>query len=209
MSLKEIWNDPVWSKVIAGSILAIAAFLLTSLTHLPPWALIPFLVAIILIWVFWPKPVKWARGYFFLGLNGLQEPNSPLKVWVSGFQLKGQNRSKTAIETISGFIKSDISGEKISLEMNIKGSPHPCDKVQAIPPNANFDLVASFMTLQNAHEGGRDPEVFLKDFGSFRAEIEINGKKQILKFTKKDCLKLINKFKEQNNSRTKNEIYLK
>jgi hypothetical protein len=85
-------------------------------------------------------PIKWVRGVYFLNISS--SPNG----WViGGFQMVGQSESDEFLGPISGFVRSEITGRQVNLQIDDdKGKYVPLDGGYGIPARNQFHLFAPF-----------------------------------------------------------------
>ena len=99
MDLKNLWRDPVWSKIIATAIVAACAevygLLLSIAWHIGVVCAGVLGVATLWYWGY-RNPIVWKAGTF-LGMVGAES-----RISFIGFQADGFNRSRRGFNTVKG-----------------------------------------------------------------------------------------------------------
>jgi hypothetical protein len=145
-ALKNIWNDPVWSKVIAAIITSLFVYL-GSMISKNLLLSICFVLAAIAVFA---SVVLLARAISGLTVNieshflsGGSYGGGP--IIFQSFMFQGRNKSKRAIGKISGFVQSTLTNEIYRIYFNIEGVLVPPEETNGIPAKAEFCIVVPFV----------------------------------------------------------------
>jgi hypothetical protein len=194
--LKQIWKDPVWSKVIAtvicSTLAVVAAFLVFWFKQNPALVIGSLVVALALVIFLMILHIR-STGIsvdvsgWFLGMS-----YSGTKVVVGSFQAKGRNRSGTPVTHVLGYIRSNITNETYPLYFNIDGHLVPPSDTHGIPPNAFFGISVPFYTSTGSP---LDVEPFLAKLGDFTFTIQYDEQTYQRHFSLRMVRKQIEAFK--------------
>jgi hypothetical protein len=156
-----------------------------------------------------PGPIAWdwderARGYgYFLNMI---KPVTDMQVRVLGVQLHGKNNSKDAIDDFKGYLRSDLTNEKLPIyimaqdvdEAKIPACtplfPTSPDQTLGIPGFANFDVSSYEKTFAVLGQDGVLVGDFLTRFVPFTVVFEYGGQKVERRFTKDEVTKQVDTF---------------
>lgn len=205
MNWRRIWNDPVWSKVIAGAILGVGSV---------AWAIIPQSViarltvvllvlagGLLLAWQFLRPKITW-NFENFLGMVG-----GGGQLLINSFQASGNNRARTGIYSVSGHLVSNIDNTKSgSLRFVIGGQPVPPDETTGIPPRASFQIMIPFTEGGTSTEPRLSEYDFLRRWSSFRFVAQLDETRYERNFSQKRVTALIEMFKRVANPLPKPEV---
>jgi hypothetical protein len=110
--------------------------------------------------------VEWFFTEHFLGLSA--EEGADVRAYT--FEIEALNKSEDFIESMSGYIRSRISGEKFPMYFNVSGDlVHP-DNTYGIPPKFHFRIAVPFAkpwTGSMSHSQMMPAERFLREIGAF------------------------------------------
>ena len=129
------------------------------------------------------------------------DENSPLSFGRSGdgptlvdaFQIKGLNRSKDPVSPTRAFIKSNVDGKILPLDLANGGALVPVSDF-VIAPNREFTLIATLPSNDSTRTGGLPATVFHREYASFSINFEYdNGEKIERRFEKSKVDRLIEK----------------
>lgn len=194
MSWREIWNDPVWSKLIAGIILGSGALI---------WAILPrdplslgVLVAVVLLggtllaWAFFRPPIA-RRFDSFLGMVG-----GGGELRIISFQATGSNRSGVGFRNVQGHLVSNIDNS-ISDQLNfvIGGVPVPPSATTGIPPGATFQITIPLCDTGKGYGAYLKEYDFLRNWSSFRFVAELDGYRYERAFSRRQVSRAIERFR--------------
>lgn len=204
--LKKIWHDPVLSKVIAASLIAFVGGIYSYHEEINIKYFAGFIVVIVAIAAFVyqsSKPISW-NFEGFLGMTCSSE-----KIEIFTFQAHGKNRKSFAIESISGFIKSNITNEVVPLYINLQGNLIESTKLQSIVSGADFFIIAPFGPVIHGYVSkGISPELFLSTFSDFTFHVVVDGKEFRKRIRTKKSERIITEFRKQI-SPNKTTIFIK
>lgn len=196
MNWQHIWDDPVWSKVIAGIILGAGAFLLAILPPDPLW--MGILVSIFLLgssllgWALLRAPVVWN----FVNFLGMVGGGGDLRI--PSFQASGRNRSKKGIHNIQGHLISNIDNSisEQQLHFVINGIPVLPSSTTGIPPGANFVVMIPLCDMAKGYDEYLKEYDFIQRWGTFRFVAELDGFRFERNFSKRRVIGLIEEFRK-------------
>lgn len=205
MNWRKIWNDPVWSKVIAGLILAAPAVAWnatprTFLAH-------SFLVLVggsgagLLIWVSRRPMVAWDfdNCLGMVGGGGI--------IFFNGFQASGVNRSRDGIHSVTGHLVSSIDNTRSpDLRFVIGGQPVPPEETTGIPPGASFQVMIPFTKRSSSDEARLSEPEFLRRWSTFRFIAKLDDYKYERVFSPKRVIRVVEDFKRIANPLPKPEV---
>jgi hypothetical protein len=140
VSWQRIWNDPVWSKVIAGAILAVGPALVAIAPRHPVsptvLAVVVLLGVALLVRALLRAPIGW-KFDCFLGMVGCGGV-----IRVISFQASGFNRSRRGFRSIQGHLVSNIDNSiSDQLHFVIGGIPAPPSATTGVPAGAAFQVM--------------------------------------------------------------------
>src|SRR5437660_671019 len=154
---RDIWNDPVWSKVIATVVVGVSVYALSLVRKNPRTAGIFAAVLLTgsvlagsawLIWLFLRPPIAW-RFDNFLGMVG-----GGGELRIISFQATGFNRSGTGHRSIKGHLVSNIDNSTSDqLRFVIGGVPVAPSATTGIPPGASFQITISLCDASKGYDG--------------------------------------------------------
>jgi hypothetical protein len=187
MFLKKIWNDSVWSKVIAGLILAFLMAVVSISSYIVlGLAVGGVILALMLILRDIKQPIVWNYGESFLGWVG---GGGDLRF--VGFQANGRNCTGKGITKISGYLTSDMDNSKSKpLHFVINGLIVLPSETNGIPQKADFLISIPFYE-QNKYEEYLTEDQLLRQWGEFRFVVDYDDVHYERKFTSREVLKLL------------------
>ena len=200
---QRIWNDPVWSKVIAGIILILVTWISAIVTKSLLYSII-MVVAMIIVMLsacfILRSPIRWEFGDYFICMG-----TSGGDIHFTGFQATGFNRSRTGINSIQGHLVSKIDNS-ISDTMHFVIDDHivlPSDTT-GIPPGASFNISVPL----------RDPtplseNEFLRKWSGFRFVVDIEGRHYERSFSRREVFRQIDKFRQEVNPAPRPEVRMR
>jgi hypothetical protein len=110
--------------------------------------------------------------YVILGLERHDD-----RIVVSQFNFGATNLTGAPVDHISGYVRSDVSGEKVPLTFNHKGTLYSGDRLGPIPVTAHITGAARFPSAVLLSD-------FLKRFATFSLIVEFDGKSDSRQFTR-------------------------
>ncbi len=208
MSWQHIWNDPVWSKVIAGVILAGGATLVAIAPHDPVWLTILVAVigigAVLLLWVFLRKPIAWK----FDGFLGMVGGGGDLRI--ISFQASGRNRSGRGLRSIQGRLVSNLHNSiSDPLHFVIGGVPVLPSATTGVPPAAAFQVMVPLCDQAKGYDAYLTEHDFRRRWNSFRFVAEVEGNRYERNFSQRKVSRVIERFRRVANPPPKPEVRLR
>lgn len=205
MNWERIWNDPVWSKVIAGLILG-AGSLALALVPKEPLSL-GLLIAVIVLgggllaWTLFRAPVAW----IFDGFLGMVGGGGELRV--ISFQATGRNRSGKAYHDINGYLVSNIdNSHSEQLHFVIGGMPALPSSTAGIPSGATFQIMIPLCDVTKGYDAYLKEYEFLQRWGAFRFVVELDGYQYERAFSHRRVSEQIEKFRRVANPTPKPQV---
>jgi hypothetical protein len=163
-----------------------------SISNWLVWSAISFAVALLCLLCHFLFREKQRVDWFFLKGTGVpiaigweRSRDGTPTYRIEGVQLNGINVSGHALQ-VHGEITLDRDQRKLPLFIVAEGQWVATDDVESVPPEAIFNLGASFrgdLTHWPGFEKSITPEQFLQDFGGFTAIIFVDGVKQTWSFS--------------------------
>jgi hypothetical protein len=205
MDWRRIWNDPVWSKVIAGVILGAGTALL-AITPKDPLALailaiIIFLGAALLAWAVLRSPVAWKFDNF-LGMVG---GGGDLRI--ISFQATGLNRSRRGLHSIQGHLVSNIDNSiSDQLQFVIGGTPVPPSATTGVPPAATFQIMIPLCDAAKGYDAYLTEYNFRRKWSTFRFQADLDGHRYERNFPQREVSRVIERFRRIANPPPKPEV---
>ena len=144
--------------------------------------------------------VVWERGGYFLGMTA----HDGADIHVSGFQLKGKNRSSYPIDIVSGALRSNISNEKIPILLD----SIPPEETNGIPAKCEFWVRAVFRDPSATREGV-PVEKFLRKFGDFTFEFQYDHRSYRRRFRASTVREQVERFRRSSNPERKPMVTIK
>lgn len=200
----NIWNDPVWSKVISNIIWWVVPlivgraiwrnksniqFIKVRRFKLPLMTIGTLIVLFGLILIFQGykarnQKIQWIFQSDYLGMGG-SGSRDEATVYIQSFQFSGINVSNSAVEKISGYLKNVRSGERFPLYMVINGNPVSMTEFKALPPGATIQLTAPFVKqFRNTGDWIQIPDrQFLSEFGELELHLVVDGNADVITFS--------------------------
>jgi hypothetical protein len=208
MSWRRIWSDPVWSKVIAGVILAAGAALLAITPRNPLvsaiLAVVVFLGAALLAWAFLRSPIAW-KFDTFLGMVG---GGGDLRV--ISFQATGFNRSRRGLHSVQGHLLSKIDNSlSDQLQFVIGGTPVPPSATTGIPPAATFQIMIPLCDSTKGYDAYLTEYDFRRKWSSFRFVADFDGDRYERDFSQREVFRVIEGFRRVANPPPKPEVRMR
>jgi len=208
MNWQRIWNDPVWSQVIAGVILGAGALALALIPENPLWVGISVFVGVLggslLIWIQWREPVAWSFGSFLGMVGGGGE------LRVISFQANGRNRSCKGLNNIQGHLVSNIDNSiSEQLHFVIDGIPVLPSSTTGIPPGADFKIMIPLCDRAKGYEAYLKEHDFMQQWSAFHFVVELNGDHYEHKFSERRVVGMIEKFRSKASPPSKPQVRIK
>jgi hypothetical protein len=194
MNWQRTWNNPVWSKVIAGVILG-AGSLALALVPKDPISLgilvcVILLGGALLVWTLFCAPVAWNFDSF-LGMVG---DGGDLRV--ISFQANGRNRSGKGFHNIQGHLVSNIDNSiSEQLHFVIGGTPVLPSSTTGIPPGASFQIMIPLCDMTKGYDAYLEEYDFLRRWSTFRFVVELDGYRHERAFSQRRVSEQIEKFR--------------
>jgi hypothetical protein len=208
MNWQRIWNDPVWSKVIAGVILGAGALAYPLIPRNPLY--ISILGSIVLLgvsllaWTLLRAPVAWNFGSFLGMVGGGGE------LRVISFQANGRNRSGKGLNKIQGHLVSNIDNSiSEQLHFVIDGIPVLPSSTTGIPPGADFQIMIPLCDRAQGYEAYLKEHDFMQQWSAFHFVVELNGDRYEHTFSKRRVVGMIEKFRSEANPQSKPQVRIK
>jgi len=208
VSWRRIWNDPVWSKVIAGIVLGSGALILAIVPKDPLAVEILVLVVLLggalLAWAFLRPPLAW-KFDSFLGMVG---GGGDLRI--ISFQASGFNRSRVGFRSIRGHLVSNIDNSiSDQLHFVVGGVPVAPSATTGLPPAASFQIAVPLCDTAKGYDAYLSEYDFLRKWGSFRFVAELDGYRYERSFSQRDVSRTIERFRRAANPAPKPEVRAK
>lgn len=208
MNWQRIWNDPVWSKVIAGVILGAGALALALIPKNPLFVGISVSVAmlggLLLALTLFRAPVAWN----FSGFLGMSGGGGELRF--TSFQASGRNRSGKGLNNIHGHLVSNIDNSiSEQLHFVIDGTPVLPSSTTGIPPGADFQIMIPLCDTAQGYEAYLKEHDFMQQWSAFRFVVELNGDRYEHTFSKSRVVELIENFRKVANPLPKSQVRVK
>ncbi len=208
MNWQRIWNDPVWSKIIAWVILSSFAFALDLIQENPLWGGISVFVVMLggslLVWSKWREPVVW-NFESFLGMVG---GGGDLRV--ISFQADGRNRSSKGLNNIQGHLVSNINNSNSEpLHFVIDGIPVLPSSTTGVPPGADFQIMIPLCDRAQGYEAYLKEHDFMQQWSEFHFVVELNGVRYKHTFSNHRVVGMIEKFRSVANPQSKPHVRIK
>lgn len=194
MSWQQIWNDPVWSKVIASVITGVP-FALWEVVPKNPTALailaaILLLGVVLLVWAFLRPPIAW-KFDTFLGMVG---GGGDLRI--VSFQATGLNQTRRSFHSVKGYLVSNIDNSVSDpLRFVIDGSPVPPSETTGIPPGATFQIMIPLCDLAKGYDAYLSEYAFKQKWNSFRFVADFNDYHYERRFSDREVSRVIEAFR--------------
>lgn len=205
MNWQRIWNDPVWSKVIAGAIFG-AGSLAVALAPTDPvtLGLLIIMIAIgsvLLLWTLFRRSVSWT----FDGFLGMVGGGGDLRV--ISFQTTGQNRSRHGFHSVKGHLISDIDNSMSEpLHFVIGGTPVLPSSTAGVPPRASFQVMVPLCDMTKGYDAYLTEYDFLKRWSAFRFVAEMDDYKYEKAFSHRRVSRQLERFRKIANPPPKPEV---
>lgn len=209
MNWQRIWNDPVWSKVIAGLILGVGALpplTAFSLNSILAGVLVSvgFLGAFLLGWTLLRAPVAWN----FVGFLGMGGGGGDLRI--ISFQASGKNRSGKGIRNVQGHLVSNIDNSiSEPLRFVIGGNPILPSSTTGIPPGANFQVTIPVCDITKGYEAYLKEYEFMQRWSTFRFVVELDGIRFERNFSERQVVREIERFRKIANPPPEPQVHAK
>lgn len=205
MNWQRIWNDPVWSKVIAVVIVSVGS-LAYALVPKDPLGLgvvfgVILLGVALLAWTFFRAPVAWN----FDGFLGMVGGGGELRV--ISFQATGRNRSGKGFHDINGHLVSNIDNSlSEQLHFVIGGTPVLPSSTTGIPPGATFQIVIPLCDMTKGYDAYLKEYEFLQRWSAFRFVVELDGYRDERVFSQRRVSEQIESFRRVANPRPEPQV---
>ncbi len=205
MSWQRIWNDPVWSKVIAGVIFAGGGMLVAIVPTDPIRRAIVVAIVVIgaafLLWAFLRKPIAWK----FDGFLGMVGGGGELRI--ISFQASGRNRSGRGLHSIQGHLVSNVDNAVSDpLHFVIGGVPVLPSATTGIPPGAAFQVMVPLCDQARGYDAYLTEHNFRRKWNSFRFVAEVDGHRYERNFSQGKVSRVIERFRRVANPPPKPEV---
>jgi hypothetical protein len=126
-------------------------------------------------------PIRWnLSGFLGMSASG----SGPITI--GSLQIQGINTSGRHIETVSGYVRSNLTGDRIPVLLN----SIPPEETNGIPPLCTFQVNAMF---NNGSEMNHDE--FLREFGDFTFVFICDGLKFEHRFSAHDNNTILESFR--------------
>ncbi|MBI3165057.1 MAG: hypothetical protein HYZ24_10265 [Chloroflexi bacterium] len=189
---KSILKDPFLSNILAGIIsTAIGEYLFQNL-----W--VGLGIALLIIssrvgYYFFKKP--YIRDGSFLGASP-----GPEGIFIQNYQTEA--RSRTSIKRISGYIKSNITGEKFPILLRGSDGIYPPEEAYEISKGAEFGISAFFVPFKTPmHQyDGIEYSVFLNKLSDFTLYLDVDDDIYKYHYPPKKVRKNIDQFLDNNSA---------
>jgi hypothetical protein len=208
MNWQRIWNDPVWSKVIAGVILAAGSVALAlapkELVGLGLLMLLTVIACALLLWTLFRRRLSWNFDNFLGMVSGRGD------IRVVSFQATGLNRSRKGFCSVTGHLVSDIDNSVSDpLRFVIGGTPVLPSATTGIPPRASFQVMVPLCDMTKGYDAYLKEHDFLNRWSAFRFMIEMDDYRYEKRFSRRRVAEQVNKFKKVANPLPQSQVRIK
>lgn len=106
-------------------------------------------------------------------------------LWILGFFIKGKNISDDPLSSVTAYIRSDVTNERVDLDFVHRGSPVPT-KNFTVPPHGDFQLTKFLPSSDQRYTNGMVLDSFRVAFRRFTLVFECNGTQYVKHFSEQE-----------------------